>query len=184
MENLAGNKNCDVQIRKELAKAGVDVVQLPASLKAEVPASIIGQLPGFKFHRAWYYWVVGGQVPLNVAKELYEDPNGREDVRVAGHCGCPPPEEWAEHFDQDGKRLYPLTAETDLIRWEKAAEKSKMMEEAIRETRANTRYVEDPVKEAVRSVVSSYHIDTQEGLNFFVATLRKHGVVPSKQEQK
>lgn len=186
MENLAGNKNCDPQILKELTEAEVDVVQLSTPLQSEVPASIIGQLPDFQFHRAWYYWVVKGKVPLNVAKELYDDPNGREDVRVAGHCGCPPPEEWAEHFDHDGKRLYPLEAEEDLITWENATEGNETMEEMeeiVREARTTTRYVENPIEEAVKSIVSSYHIDTQEGLNFFVTTLRKHGVVPPKEEK-
>ena len=184
MENLAGNRQCDQIIRKELLKAGVDIVQLPNSLVSEVPASIVGKLGGFEFHRAWYYWVVKGQVPLNVARELYENPNGREDIRVVGHAGCPSPEEWAEHYDAEGKRLLSKEKEIEILGYEKDPNLSDRMKEIVENVRATTRYVEDPLKEAVKSVITSYHIDTQEGLNFFIATLRKHGVIPPQEEYR
>lgn len=184
MRNLAGERDCDTQIRLELSKAGVDIVQLPAPMQSEVPASVIGQLPGFRLHRAWYYWAVQGEVPLDVARKLYNDPNGRKDIRVAGHCGSPPPEEWVEHYGTDGKRLAPKEHEKSLLDMESNPNPIRAIRDVIQSIRESTRFVEDPVKEATKSVVTSYHIDTQEGLNFFVTTLRENGVVPPKEEKQ
>ena len=82
------------------------------------------------FTRAWYYWCVSGYVPLHVAEEMYENPNGRKDIRANGHCGCPPPSEQLHYHKVCGM-----------------------------------------------DVVDSYHIDSQEGLNYFVQTMIKHGIV-------
>lgn len=133
MKNLAGNSGCDPHIVAELQAAGIDLVHHTSPLKQEVPASVTGRLtkngkPVFEFTRAWYYWVVGGRVPLDVARELYANPIGATDVRVVGHCGCPPPEDWVTIIK--GKRY-----------------------------------------------VFGYHIDSQEGLNLFVTTLKERGLV-------
>lgn len=83
----------------------------------------------FVFMRAWYYWVVMGSVPLEVAQEMYANPIGKKDVRIAGHAGRVAPEKpW--------------------IRWDNG-----------------------------RWIVTSYHIDSQEGLNLFVETVKKHGLL-------
>jgi hypothetical protein len=126
MQNLAGKVDCDVFILEELYKAGVCIVEHPEPLRREVPASLTGVMGKFTFARAWYYWVVEGPVPLSVAKILYDHPRGREDVRVAGHCGCPPPEKWATngyvydyHIDsQSGLNFFCDTLrEAGLISW-------------------------------------------------------------------
>jgi len=113
MKNLAGVQECDKDIRKELTEAGIRMVAVPKG-NTEVPFSVIGQLSYFTFRRAWYYWVVEGDVPLAVAQEMYATEVGKRDVRVVGHCGCPPPEEWAiggfvraYHIDsQEGLKLF------------------------------------------------------------------------------
>ena len=148
--NMAGVTECDRWIEKELYEAkipirsgfenwnckkgvhsgGIIVVSQWESYqdkwnpKSEVPYHIIGNLGDgkFIFKRAWYYWMVRGNVPLKIAKKLYEDPIGRRDVRVAGHCGCPPPKGWTKTIN--GKKC-----------------------------------------------VTSYHIDSQAGLNLFVRAL-------------
>ena len=51
MENLAGNKDCDVIIERELKRAKINVVQGSRG-NGEVPASITGELAGFTFQRA------------------------------------------------------------------------------------------------------------------------------------
>lgn len=154
MKNLAGVEDCDEHIRKELTEAGITIVDA-SEHKGEVPYRFIGVLgmqdfnemehsvicqydptriyaesSSFSFRRAWYYWVVVGYVPLYVAEELYNDPVGKKDVRVEGHCACPPPEEWATKHKICGHR-----------------------------------------------VINSYHIDSQEGLNLFVITLKKYNLV-------
>ena len=156
MKNLAGDKNCDVLIRQELEKADLLVLSRGKPGHSEVPFTLYGveggkpfdektvnymerhgidnefanQFFSFVFTRAWYYWVVSGFVPLDIAMKIYENANGRNDVRAAGHCGAPNPCE-----------------------------------------------VKDQRRICGMNVVSSYHIDTQEGLNFFVETLRKHQLI-------
>lgn len=158
MQNLAHNENCDVVILEELGKAGIMAFKTSQSDKPhyDVPYTVIGALGSepltdedqrifdrigttpefletmapFVFTRAWYYWNVTGFVPLAIAEEMYANPNGAKDIRVAGHCACPPPSAWLVHHKVCGM-----------------------------------------------DVVDSYHIDTQEGLNYFVQTMIKHGMV-------
>ena len=113
MENLAGRKDCDEYIRRELERCRIDIVEVELT-RSEVPYTLEGRLGDFEFRRAWYYWVVRGSVPLEVAQEIYADPVGHTDIRVAGNAGCPPPEEWAHrgfvelyHVDTEvGLRLF------------------------------------------------------------------------------
>ena len=154
--NMAGVPECDLMLQRELYEAhipirtgydnwrcnkgkqshGVMVVAEYDSYidkwrpKSEVPYHIIGNLGDGKviFRRAWYYWMVKCRVPLKVANKLYEDPIGKIDIRVVGHCGCPAPKKWVENID--GKKC-----------------------------------------------ITSYHIDSQEGLNLFVRILKEEGVV-------
>lgn len=94
MLNLAGRGNCDEVIRRELTRARIPVVEV-ARVNREVAYSVMGKLGNLEFTRAWSYWVVSGPVPLNVALELYADPVGVTDIRVAGHAGCPSPADWS-----------------------------------------------------------------------------------------
>ena len=112
MKNLAGVPMCDVYIRAELEAAGIPIVEVPLD-NTEVPYRLIGQLGNFEFRRAWYYWIVSGRVPLEIAKELYANPIGKKDVRVTGHCGCPPPEDpWITYYDGKAYIIsYGVTAE-------------------------------------------------------------------------
>lgn len=158
MKNLAHNENCDAVIIEELEKAGIKPFKTSQSDKPhyDVPYAVIGALgseylddenqrmfdrigtrpeflkdmASFVFTRAWYYWCVSGYVPLPIAEEMYANPNGKSDIRVAGHCACPPPSEWMVKHKVCGM-----------------------------------------------DVVDGYHIDTQEGLNYFVQTMIKHGLV-------
>jgi hypothetical protein len=72
------------------------LVKSPSLKKLFNPTNIAPHV-SFVFCRAWYYWVVIGLVPLYVANELYENPIGKKDVRVSGHCGCPSPIEWIKN---------------------------------------------------------------------------------------
>jgi len=153
--NMAGRKYCDQYIEKELTEAGIPIVYERGS--GEVPYNTKGCLGKMNFERAWYYWMVDCRIPLAIAKELYADPIGQCDVRVVGHCGCPPPEEWA-------------TPDKELIR------------KYIKENNLPFINMID-IREAIKSgklkgelYIHSYHIDSQEGLNLFVATVKKYGL--------
>lgn len=117
MKNLAGNKDCDHCIRSELVQAGIELTQIDRT-RHEVPSSVGGRIVcdgnEIMLYRAWYYWVASGPVPLELARKMYSGPVGVNDVRVAGHCGCPPPDEWQHdgfintyHIDsQEGLNLF------------------------------------------------------------------------------
>ena len=91
MQNLAGHHNADSIIRDELAAAGIDVAPFDGDCYGEVPATIVGRVGPFVFHRLWVHWYAAGPMPLSTAERMYADPIGRETVRVAGDCSRPPP---------------------------------------------------------------------------------------------
>ena len=98
MQNLAGNKECDVYIEQELERCEIESVRVERG-HTEVPYTITGKLGSLVFTRGWYYWMISGKVPIAIANELYADPVGKEDIRVRGHCGCPPPDGWTKEID-------------------------------------------------------------------------------------
>lgn len=158
MRNLAGNEHCDEYIQKELRSAGIRLVR-GEKQDGEVHATVTGALGAFKFFRKWSYWSVEGYMPLEVAKELYEDPVGKADVRAMGHAGCPPPEApWIEWYDSEGRRIFPL---------------SKRPKGYFGKGVGYQMFFKDPSKVG-KGYITLYHIDTQEGLNLFADAIRKH----------
>lgn len=151
MINLAGNKKCDRFIKEELTLAGIPIIEAVA--KGEVPYTVEGILGSFKFSRAWYYWVVYGPVPLDIAEKLYADPIGRKDVRVAGNCTCPPPHEWAfPSVEEVAKQIKALGIESL-----NCGELAKLCNDG---TINGTRYI------------NTYHIDSLLGLKLFADTVK------------
>ncbi len=172
MQNLAGNSRADDQIRMELDGAGIPIE--PALVHhSEVPYTIIGKLGDFTFTRAWYYWVVKGRVPIKVARELYDDPVGRTDIRTAGFAGNTPPEApWVEWLLPDGRHVSPADQEAE---FRALAEKhpgiyGKGLEEIV--------WSDDPEGVGAECFVTSYHIDSYEGLKRFVSAIKQHGLAP------
>lgn len=93
--NRAGHNDeaLDRELIIELTAAGVEHFVLPYRHDGEVKSRALGTLHGWKFTRAWYYWVAEGPgIPHEVATELYHS-HGKE-ARVAGDCACRPPELW------------------------------------------------------------------------------------------
>lgn len=172
MRNLAGQTDCDVHIRSELQRCGIEIVE-GAPNGAEVNARLTGRLGPFTFTRAWYYWVAYGPVPLTVAREMYGHPVGRTDIRIAGHCGGPPPEHpWVKHYDADGLELVHDPDGRQLAECLKLAERHASMRAELR----RLRFVPDAAAAAARSVVETYHIDTELGLYLFVEALKRAGL--------
>jgi hypothetical protein len=125
----------------------------------EVPASIIGKCNNFIFTRAWYYWMVSGYMPLQYAKEMYEKFKDL-NIRVAGHCGNPPPDEWCEPKD--------------------LGEKCKEYFESYHRREMTYEQCEAFCREARKSgeqFITHYHIDTQEGLNRFIDIIKKYNII-------
>lgn len=132
---------------------------------------IKGQLGTFTFGFSNYYTMVNGMVPLAVAEELYAMTDFRE-IRVAGHCGCPPPSEWATFFKDEkivGSHKEYLTLTEGSLKG------SKIAAELI----ANPKYhwAESDNRSMYAAFITHYHIDSELALYIFVQTLKKHKLV-------
>jgi hypothetical protein len=181
MINLAGHKDPDPLVEEELFVAGIEVERLPEPRDYEVRTSIVGRLGQIWFHRAWYYWVATGPVPIVVAMQMYEQrPYGRRDVRVAGHCGCPPPEDpWLTYRDEAGRVIQYLRGENDLRLYAKFKDGTldgalaKALGPLFRGENGPLATSPEELKRLYRTVtVDSYHIDSQGGLKVFVDAMR------------
>jgi hypothetical protein len=171
--NLAGHVNPNFTIERELIRCRIDVVHGETS-KGEVATSLTGRLGPFTFRRAWYYWVASGPVPLDVADELYADPVGREDVRVAGHCGCPAPRDHGvTWYGGDGARLNETGKRDEFLRY--LASSGQGMKESAARMLDDYRFVDNPAAVG-RGFVELYHIDSEVGLRLFADTIRRHGL--------
>lgn len=155
-------------VRMELEDAGVPVVDAPG-LRGEFPATLKGELGEYVFLRDSSRWVVYGQVPLQVAQLFYDDPTTRPVIRAAGHADSPPPAEWANWLMPDGRRVVdPDSLNPERLR---AYRRSP-------EISAGMALSKDPASIGGRQVISTYHIDSFDGLRQFVDTLKRHGLVP------
>lgn len=93
MENFARHhyeNNVDQLVREELKQAGIPILELPCYMDTEVKTRYVGVLYGFFFYRAWTYWVCKGDMPLDIAEQIYRNYKGLR-IRAGGHFGNVPP---------------------------------------------------------------------------------------------
>ena len=159
MRNLAGRKDCDRFIRKELNKASIPIVARDLS-KREVPASIAGQLGPFSFERAWFYWAVRGPLPLHVARKLYQHPE-RDVIRASGCAGGIHPNQVAIRIHQN-KEIAPAEEQADWLAFCDSKSYAKPDD-----------YIFSDDPKLGQRFVMSYHIDSQAGLRAFVRAVRR-----------
>jgi hypothetical protein len=167
MRNLAGKKEntfCDEEIRLELDRAGIKVVDVDQS-EGEVQYSVIGELVTsygtITFRRAWNYWMVDCKVPLELAKKIYAHPEGKVSVRAGGHCDCPSPETQARYYHEGKEACTKAEYELGLEFFSNPGR-----EDLYDKWVAECTPVDDP--KACEGFVSCYHIDDQAGLFLFV----------------
>ena len=160
MENLARAEydlDADKKVKEELQIAGIPVVRV-GLINNEVKTYYIGILNGFVFIRAWYYWIVKGNMPLENAQYLYDNYKDL-DIRAAGHAGNPPPKEWSKNKDYD-KLIKPYV--NKLLNKEISAEElDKIGKDIISQG---------------EQVIDIYHIDTQLGLCKFAEVIRSNDI--------
>lgn len=169
MENLAGVKDCDRVIEHELARCGIEIVRGERSTH-EVTASITGKLGAFTFRRAWYYWVVEGPMPLDVALKLYADPVGKSDIRSGGHCACPSPEEYgADYFDADGNQLWSDPDGKEAAAYAGLVERGLLLASGLE----GNRFVPNKRVGYAEAFVRSYHVDSELGLYLLAQAIRE-----------
>lgn len=157
------------QILDELKKAGIEVVTNPKVSAGEVPTNFTGKYKNFSFRRAWYYWVVEGPVPFATAQKMYENPNGRKDVRANGDCGCPSPVDVFTRMDNKTGKIV-----VDNEEWEKGKHMFRELPESLKSW--TTEYIPEKDSEGYSEFITSYHIDSQEGLNMFMNILKEDGI--------
>lgn len=132
----------------------------------------MGKLGTFTFQRGWYYWIVSGNLPIELARELWQDPEGRATVRAGGYAGGRDPDEQVRWFDADGRPLFVDPTGKKEAEDRAFCERHKLGPIAERYVRSL-----DEVPDR-RGFVEQYHIDDQAGLRLFADTLRKHGLIP------
>lgn len=162
MENLARVSNCDEFIRRELEKAGITTVVVKKNA-GEVAYSIIGELGGFKFSRAWSYWVVTGDMPMEKAMEIYTIDTGGETVRPWGGGSNISPKKCAIPTMDTLITLgiYEVNDKGVIINGPSIEELQDMCE---------TGKINAP------RYISEYHIDDQNGLNLFAQVIRRYNL--------
>lgn len=163
MKNLAGNHDADIHCAAELTAAGIEIAILPEQVRGEVPTRVTGKIGGITLRRAWRYWVAEGRVPLDVARRLYADPVGAMDVRVAGHCACPAPDEWATWFDGEEEVVIDPEGKQE-------AEVRSFMERRVFPDTALPRFAKST--DGLAGFVMLYHIDSAAGLRLFADAMR------------
>lgn len=170
MKNAAGDYNCNSYIPAELAEAGIPPIHHFEQERGEVPTHFTGELLGWTFRRAWSYWIATAEDPKNGLDYEFAQPMHDligQEVRLAGHCLCPSPKDlfWMTFLGKSGKQLLSTSQ----------AEEFKAYPEEVQAHLKKFVIVDDPKSYAEkhgRIVSTNYHIDTQEGLNIFVNTLR------------
>lgn len=187
MINLAGREDASAIIHHELDRVGVPVYE--AGDRADHPdvkTELGGKLGNLEFRRNWYYWVVSGPVPLELAEALYNHPVGKTDIRAGGDCACRPPKLWANYYDADGKQLTgddEEGSEEALFKhmvakgFVKQADYEKYRFVRIPGEKTLENYAPALRKLAARAEVDCFHIDSEPGLYIFVQSLKKNGIV-------
>lgn len=181
-KNLAGNSDASQQILYELKYANIPVIEMTDNI-GEVPSPYVGYLGvknleniptdkiinihdffKFTFYRRWTYYSVSGLVPFLVAKKINEI--HRNDIRVNGYAGGTDVENHLTWYADDGSKL---------------ALKKELngLSEKIRQTLLdNKNYLfVDKYEGNGNPYIDLYHIDTQEGLDYFVKALEDNNIV-------
>jgi hypothetical protein len=93
-----------------------------------------------------------------MAKQLYADPVGRTDIRVDGHCGCPPPEPpWLTWRVGEREVINPSPDDNAMAK-RLGIDWSEYL-------------IGDPVELGAEAFVDTYHIDSELGLYLFARAI-------------
>jgi hypothetical protein len=191
MKNLAGAKDCDKDIQKELTKAQAEIKEVSDNT-SEVPYTLMGIVGNWELRRLWYYWSarpIKGKshgLPLDVAlklhnkkypSEMFEDcdiENYGSVIRAGGDAGATSPD--------IGYASQPIN-NAEFITECRALGVKIISQKSIGWGTDETEYPElnygqisdlcNEGKIKAKRYVDCYHIDSQEGLNEFVRTIKE-----------
>ena len=173
MKNLAGHPQATEICVEELRRCGINVCESEKPI-GEPQSMVYGQLGKYKFTRAWYYWIVEGDVPLTVAYDLYNNYVGQTDIRVCGNCTCPKPDEYIVWKLNDGT---PVLSTEEKENLEYYVKHTKMVGEVAKEMLKQNKFSDDPKSIGAKPYIESYHIDSGLGLYIFVQTHKSYELV-------
>lgn len=173
--NIAGWQQAyaEAQCSKELTRCGIDTYRLYIPVIGEVKSQIKGILKvnnkTFDFTRAWRYWIIEGQVPLDTAKQLYNTVVGRTDIRALGDCTCPEPtNKIASYCDDNGVEWIYDPSGSHEKEYLQFAEKHPGILEMKK-----VHFMKDASK--YNAFIPNYHIDSELGLYIFAETIKGMG---------
>lgn len=167
MKNLIGCEDSDAQIIRELKAAKIEIVRVSGITGGEPVSLLIGKLGTIIFDRGCAAWYVKVNVPLDVVKEIYEDPASKEGLSIGGG---PPGELWdssLSYIDGQGKTLIARSQ----MHCKPNTEAWKMIENNPR-----CRIVEDPTVEG-KPFFTDFRILDEMALRLFVDVLKKYKLV-------
>jgi len=147
-----------------LAKSGVHFSNMggPEDIITVRVSKVRGKLGKFQFTRCWYYWSVAGPVPIEIARQLYQDEEGRRSVRVEGDCGCPNPDDRVSWM-VEGKTIMQPKSDED---WNSVRKHPNWFEDY---------HITGDPPESVPGAggfITQYHVDTRAGLKLLVDAIR------------
>src|SRR5258706_10949062 len=172
MKNLLRHPRAEDHIRQELSICGVPIVTILPEDQSDVPTNICGKLGAFVFLRISEGYLVQGNVPLEIAQELYACPFVDDILAMGRYASHITLEEIASWVTPEGKLLVDLK--------EKHIFDSLIRAKSITQEEVNDIFLfADPANFSTlgQRCIPLYIIDSQEGLNFFLNTLRKHRLV-------
>lgn len=160
MDNFARreyDEKIDNKVKEELQIANIPVFALPDYMNTEVKTQYIGILNGFIFYRAWNYWICCGDMPLDIANEMYKKYK-ELNIRAGGHCENKPPitQSYNPIYKKEMKEYLNKVGANEFI---------KTYEDVIHDDETQPRFVD------------TYHIDTQLGLCKLAETIRNENVI-------
>ena len=151
--NLASNiykKDINAEVKDELMAAEIPVLKLPQYMNGEVKTEYIGVLNGFKFYRAWRYWVCEGDMPLKIAEYIYKNYKNM-NIRAGGN----------------GDNIEPCRVAHNPVYEKEVAEKLKEGLDAA------LNVIDD---KSLPRYVYFYHIDTTEGLYTLAKVIKEKDI--------
>lgn len=163
MQNMAGRDDADRYVEHELNRCKIEMRERPLS-NGEVKTSRYGVLQckgqEIVLTRGWAYWIVEGNVPYDLAVKIFEEDVGKE-IRVAGHCGAPHPDEWSKWMTPDGVEVLSMKQKEELDRYKDLVDYRRYT------------FTDTPEEVGAR-YVTSYHIDTELGLYIFANAVKAY----------
>lgn len=169
MKNLLECDSPDRQIIRELEEAKIEVVRVTGIARNMVTSFFIGKLGAVIFERSsWDFWSTKVSIPLDVVKEMYQDPALKKGLSIGGWS---PGEEIhnvsISYIDREGKTLIaqkemPTDPNSDAYK--------------VIINQPKVRIVEDPAAEG-KPFVRQFFIYSEVALRLFADALKKHKLV-------